>query len=98
MAGWMTLYSLIALSTLPLSALAVRQALASYEKSFELVPANASTVLSHLLTGMFLTLGYVLDGFALPASWTLVVSIVLLVVTLMLSAKIHRQKAPPEEV
>ena len=95
-AGWMTLYSLIALSTLPLSALAVRQALASYEKSFELVPANASTVLSHLLTGMFLALGYVLDGFALPITWTLAVGIVLLVITLMLSAKIHRQKAPAE--
>lgn len=95
LAGWMTPYSLIAMSTLPLSALAVRHAMASYEKSFELVPANASTVLSHLLTGAFLTLGYALDGFALPASWTLVVSIVLLAVTLLLSAKIHRQKPPP---
>ncbi len=86
--------TLIALTTLPLSILAVRRAMVSYEKSFELVPANASTVLTHLLTGLFLTLGYVLAGLGISFQDTLLFGFFLLAVTLFLSVKIHRRPPP----
>lgn len=86
--------TLVALTTLPLGSLAVRRAVISYEKSFELIPANASTVLTHLLTGMFLTLGYVLAGLAVSFLETLVLGFFILAVTLFLSLRIHRRPPP----
>jgi 1,4-dihydroxy-2-naphthoate octaprenyltransferase len=86
--------TLIALTTLPLSILAVRRAMISYGKSFELIPANASTVLTHLLTGLFLTLGYVLAGFEISFQDTILLGFFLLTVTLFLSVRIHRSPPP----
>lgn len=87
-------HTLLALTTLPLSVLAVRRAMTSYEKSFELVPANASTVLTHLLTGLLLTLGYLLAGLNTPCQEILLLGFLLLVVTLVLSVKINRTSPP----
>jgi 1,4-dihydroxy-2-naphthoate octaprenyltransferase len=86
--------TLIALATLPLSILAARRAMISYEESLELIPANASTVLTHLLTGLFLTSGYVLAGLRISLQDTLVFGFFLLAVTLFLSVRIHRRPLP----
>lgn len=58
-AGTLPLTSLVALLTLPLAIRAVQYAGKHHSSSFDLVPANALTVTSHLATGLLLTLAFV---------------------------------------
>ncbi len=55
--------TLLAFITLPLSLRAIAHARRHYDESFDLVPANALTVTSHLATGLLLTLAYAWEGF-----------------------------------
>lgn len=59
------LLALLGLLTLPLALRAVRTALAHYADSIELAPANAATIKTHLLTGLLLCGGFLLDGLRL---------------------------------
>jgi len=52
--------TLIGLATIPLVVRAIRTAGRHHDASRELAPANASTILSHLCTGILLTVGYLL--------------------------------------
>ncbi len=54
--------TLLALLTLPLAARAVHCALRYHSQPLDLTPANALTIVTHLATGLLLTLGYVWDG------------------------------------
>jgi 1,4-dihydroxy-2-naphthoate octaprenyltransferase len=54
-------YTLIALLTLPIAVKAVRTLLVHYERSEELMPANAGTIMVHASMGALLTIAYVLD-------------------------------------
>ena len=58
--GPVSAFGLIALATLPLAWKAVRTALTHYDDPIKLVPANANTILVHALTGLLMTVGYVL--------------------------------------
>jgi len=51
-------YTLIGFVTLPLAIKAVRHTLKHHSSPFDLVPANASTILCHLLASLSLSLGY----------------------------------------
>ena len=53
--------SLIAMLTLPLAFKAIKIAQANYDDSLKLVPANASTIMNHLFTGLLLIVSFVLD-------------------------------------
>lgn len=53
--------SLIALLTLPLALKSIRVAQEHYDDSIKLVPANASTIMNHLFTGLLLVISFVLD-------------------------------------
>lgn len=55
------LWALIALLTLPVAVKAMRAARRYYEDIPNLVPANAGTILIHLLVGVLLSVSYVLD-------------------------------------
>ena len=55
-------FTLIALATLPVAIRAIGVARAHYDDYLKLVPANAATVLIHLLTGLLLSAAYLLDG------------------------------------
>ncbi|MFQ6093256.1 MAG: 1,4-dihydroxy-2-naphthoate octaprenyltransferase [bacterium] len=55
--------ALAGLATLPLSVRAIHYARRHYAKSFDLVPANALTIIAHLATGLLLTLAYSWIGF-----------------------------------
>jgi 1,4-dihydroxy-2-naphthoate octaprenyltransferase len=55
--------TLLAFITLPLSLRAIAHTRRHYDESFDLVPANALTVTSHLATGLLLTLAYTWEGF-----------------------------------
>jgi 1,4-dihydroxy-2-naphthoate octaprenyltransferase len=54
-------FTLIALLTLPVALQAISVARAHYDEYLKLVPANAATVFIHLLTGLLLSAGYLLD-------------------------------------
>lgn len=53
--------SLIALLTLPLAFKSIKIAQAHYDDSIKLVPANASTIMNHLFTGLLLIISFFLD-------------------------------------
>lgn len=54
-------FTLVALATIPVAIRAVAVARAHYDEYLKLVPANAATVFIHLLTGLLLSAGYLLD-------------------------------------
>jgi 1,4-dihydroxy-2-naphthoate octaprenyltransferase len=54
-------FTLVALATLPVAVRAIGVARAHYDEYLKLVPANAATVFIHLLTGLLLSAGYLLD-------------------------------------
>jgi len=54
-------FTLVALATLPVAVRAIGVARAHYDEYLKLVPANAATVFLHLLTGLLLSAGYLLD-------------------------------------
>jgi 1,4-dihydroxy-2-naphthoate octaprenyltransferase len=59
-------FTLIALATLPVAIRAIAVARAHYDEYLKLVPANAATVFIHLLTGLLLSAGYLLDKAVRP--------------------------------
>jgi 1,4-dihydroxy-2-naphthoate octaprenyltransferase len=59
-------FTLVALATLPVAVRAVGVARAHYDEYLKLVPANAATVFLHLLTGLLLSAGYLLDKAVRP--------------------------------
>jgi len=54
-------FTLIALATLPVAVRAIGVARTHYDEYLKLVPANAATVFLHLVTGLLLSAGYLLD-------------------------------------
>ncbi len=59
-----TPFALLGLLTVPLAWRAYRITRTHYDHPKELVPANAATIRTHLLTGLLLTLAYILQGLA----------------------------------
>ena len=57
-----TPWALLGLLTVPLAFKAVQVALAHYDDSQQLVPANAGTIQVHLFTGLLMIVGYLLQG------------------------------------
>jgi 1,4-dihydroxy-2-naphthoate octaprenyltransferase len=53
-------FTLLGLMTLPITWQAIRVAQLYYDDNLKLAPANANTVLVHLLTGLLLTVGYLI--------------------------------------
>lgn len=79
--------TLFGLVTLPLSWRAVQYVRQYHTSSFDLVPANALTVITHLATGLLLALAYAWQGFG-RQGWTRVA--VLGVLSAALAAYVHR--------
>lgn len=59
--GLISPFTLIALITIPISWKAVRTAREHYDEYLKLAPANAATVMTHLLTGILMTVGYLME-------------------------------------
>ena len=55
-------FALLALLTFPIASRAIRTAKAHFDDNLRLVPANSATVRVHLLTGLLLSLAYLLEG------------------------------------
>jgi hypothetical protein len=60
--GVLPITALLGLITLPVSWRAMQYARNNYASSFDLVPANALTIVAHLSTGLLLTLAYAWEG------------------------------------
>ncbi|MEE4312371.1 MAG: 1,4-dihydroxy-2-naphthoate octaprenyltransferase [candidate division KSB1 bacterium] len=54
-------WALLSLLTLPLAFKAIKVALDYYDDSMKLVPANAMTIQNHLITGLLLCIGFMID-------------------------------------
>lgn len=55
------MFTLLGLLTLPICVKAIKTARSFFDDPFKLTPANATTVQLHILTGVLMTLGYLLD-------------------------------------
>jgi 1,4-dihydroxy-2-naphthoate octaprenyltransferase len=64
-AGVLPLAALLGLITLPATLRAMQYVIQHYASSFDLVPANALTIVTHLATGLLLTLAYAWEGLGL---------------------------------
>jgi len=63
--GITPVYTLLALIPVPLALEALRHTSRFHSESFSLVPANATTIIIHLLTSLLVSLGYLLARFEL---------------------------------
>ena len=54
-------YTLLGLLSLPLAIKAIRHALIHYDRPFDLVPTNVSTIMAHLITGALCMAGYIIE-------------------------------------
>ncbi len=63
-AGWLIPWALLGLTALPPATIAIVIAGRNYDDSKALAPANALTVVSHLVTGLALTAAYIIAGLA----------------------------------
>ncbi|TFG34826.1 prenyltransferase [Candidatus Thorarchaeota archaeon] len=80
--------SLLALATLPLGILGTITTIRYYDESEKLAPANWSTIMSQLFTGLFLTLGYLLYGLSVTFGMILLIGLVLLVILSLVAYKL----------
>lgn len=71
--GILPLAALLGLITLPASLRAIAYLRMHYASPFDLVPANALTIVAHLATGLLLTLAYAWEGFGLQGVGYMVV-------------------------
>lgn len=83
--GITPLYTLVALIPLPLAAESVQHALLFHSEPFKLVPANAATIILHLVTSLLLSLGYLLQGFAFASFGYFLVAIIVGICTLIIA-------------
>lgn len=92
-AGILPPVALLGLIAFPISLRAVQYARKHYTNSFDLVPANALTVVSHLATGLLLTLAFAWEGFGRQGlGYVLVLGIVLIVFVAYMYRYIEKQK------
>lgn len=61
-AGLMPRWALFGLATLPVALKAIQVAATTHDDPRAMTPANASTIIAHLATGIILTLVYILSG------------------------------------
>ncbi|MFQ6067734.1 MAG: prenyltransferase [bacterium] len=61
--------TLVGLASLPFFLKAIKLSQTFHKKSFDLAPANAFTVMGHLITGFLLILSYVWLGFGIQQIW-----------------------------
>lgn len=88
------IYSLISFATIPLSFKGVKSALNYHSQIPYLVPANVSTINIHLLTGILLTLGYVVS--ILP-SFEILISMIIILFSSLFVMKIYRSLSIAEK-
>ena len=94
LANVLPMAALLGMLTLPLSIRAIQYARKHYASSFDLIPANALTVTSHLATGLLLTLAFAWEVLgAAGLVYMLIITVVFVGLVVWLYRYIERQKA-----
>ncbi|MFX1510316.1 MAG: 1,4-dihydroxy-2-naphthoate octaprenyltransferase [Promethearchaeota archaeon] len=92
-----TWYSILVLSTIPLSLIGARYTLKFYEQPKAMIPANVSTILNHLLTGITLSLAYLYLGLSMIFAFELILlavittMVIVFLFTALFSQRLHKQ-------
>ena len=60
--NWFTGFALAVFATIPLAVKALQTLIAHFDRIEELLPANQTTIMLHLITGLLLTLSFLADG------------------------------------
>lgn len=90
-------YSFIVFSTLPLSIIGARYALKEFDYPLAMIPANVTTILNHLLTGITLTLAYIYFGLNFVITTGLILPLVIVtgilcfIIATFFSRRVHKQ-------
>jgi 1,4-dihydroxy-2-naphthoate octaprenyltransferase len=84
-------YTILGLMTIPAAVMASQHVLVHYDKSMPLMPSYASTVVNHLLTGLFLSLSYILIGLGREPICILVWGAICLTISLIFYIQTDRQ-------
>ncbi len=91
--GTLPLATLLGLITLPLAVRAIQHARKHYSTSFDLVPANAMTVTSHLATGLLLTLAFVWNALGSQGlAYVVILGVIFVGFVVLMYRHIERQK------
>ena len=91
--GVLPLTTLLGLVTLPLAIRAVQYARRHHSNSFDLVPANALTVTSHLATGLLLTLAFTWEVLGAPGlAYVVILAVIFVGFVVYMYRYIERQK------
>jgi 1,4-dihydroxy-2-naphthoate octaprenyltransferase len=101
LAGIVPLYTIVALIPLPLAVAAIRHASRFHSEPFGLVPANATTILIHLLTSLLISLGYFIHSFEVASAGSIVTWLLIgacTFFTIRFYVKIWRPKRPSQPV
>jgi 1,4-dihydroxy-2-naphthoate octaprenyltransferase len=92
-AGVLPLTTLLGLVTLPLAVRAMQYARKHHSSSSDLVPANALTVISHLATGLLLTLAFAWEALgAQGLAYVIILGVIFIGFTVVMYRHIERQK------
>ncbi len=92
-AGALPATALLGLITLPLALRAVMYARKHHSSSFDLAPANALTITSHLATGLFITLAFVWEALGSGGSvWVAIIGAVFIGFIVVMYRGAERQK------
>jgi hypothetical protein len=84
--------TLLSLLTFPLAARAVQCALRYHSQPLELAPANALTIVTHIATGLLLTLGYAWDGPDAGVGYVVGLAILFALIVAFISRGIEQEK------
>ena len=91
--GALPLTFLLGLITLPLAIKAIQYARKHHSTSFDLVPANALTVTSHLATGLLLTLAFVWNALGSQGlAYVVILGVIFVGFVVLMYRHIERQK------
>lgn len=91
--GALPLTSLLGLVTLPLAIRAIQYARKHYSSSFDLVPANALTVTTHLATGLLLTLAFAWEGLSSRGlGYVVILGVIFVGFAIFMYRHVERQK------
>ncbi|MFQ6121694.1 MAG: 1,4-dihydroxy-2-naphthoate octaprenyltransferase [Dehalococcoidales bacterium] len=91
--GVLPLTTLLGLITLPLAIRAIQYARRHHSRSFDLAPANALTVISHLATGLLLTLAFAWESLGTQGfAYVVILGVVFIGFVVLMYRYIEKQK------
>ncbi|MHA1927133.1 MAG: 1,4-dihydroxy-2-naphthoate octaprenyltransferase [Candidatus Thorarchaeota archaeon] len=89
-----SVYSLFVLLSLPFAIVGIRKTLKHYDNSIPMIPANVSTIMNHLVTGLLLTAAYIVHGLVEQLSYPIVEVVILSTIILVLLVIYFYRKVP----